>query len=180
MTTDDQEEPGEKREGTEGPEEETNESGEWVTIRGVVVEGYGVASGESEESPYPEGSITTQLPFFRELGLDFSTFYPATLNISIHPLSFALKYPEHTFRQVKWSGQAPAEDFSFAPCRVTLEEKTYRGYVYYPHPETKPDHHHDPSTVEIITGFIPNVAYGTPVELQVRRDQITVLAGADE
>ncbi len=157
-----------------------SESGEWITIPGVVVEGYGVASGLSDSSPYPEGTITTQLPFFQELGLDFSTFYPATLNISIHPFSFALRYPEHTFRQVKWSGQAPAEDFSFSPCLVTHGEKTYRGFVYYPHPETKPDHHHDPSTVEVITGFIPGLTYGTAVDLQVRRDQITVLSEADK
>ena len=161
-------------------EDLATENGEWVTIPGVVVEGYGVASGQSEDSPYPEGTITTQVPFFKELGLDFSTFYPATLNVSIAPFSFALRYPEHTFRQVKWTGQAPAEDFSFAPCRVTLEDKTYRGYVYYPHPDTKPDHFHDPSTVEVITGFIPGVAFGTPVQLQVRRGQITVLAGSDE
>ncbi len=60
-----------------------SENDEWVTIPGVVVEGYGVASGMSEDSPYPEGTITTQLPFFQELGLDFSSFYPATLNVSI-------------------------------------------------------------------------------------------------
>jgi len=165
----------------EGPgETQAPENGDWVTIPGVVVEGFGVASGLSDSSPYPEGTITTQLPFFKELGLDFSSFYPATLNVSIRPFSFALRYPEHTFRQVKWSGQAPAEDFSFAQCLVTFGEKTYRGYVYYPHPETKPDHYQDPSTVEIVTGFIPGVAYGAPVELQVRRDQITVLGGADE
>ena len=157
-----------------------SESGEWITILGVVVQGYGVASGLSDSSPYPEGTITTQMPFFQELGLDFSTFYPATLNISIHPFSFALRYPEHTFRQVKWSGQAPAEDFSFSPCLVIHGEKTYRGFVYYPHPETKPDHHHDPSTVEVITGFIMGLSYGTHVDLQVRRDQVTVLGGSDD
>jgi len=153
---------------------------EWVRIPGVIVEGYGVASGLSEDSPYPDGTIPMQVPFFRELGLDFTTFYPATLNISISPLTFALKYPEHTFRQVKWTGDAPAEDFSFAPCLVTLGEKTYRGFVYYPHPETKPDHFHDPSTVEVITEFIPDVTTGTAVDLQVRPDQITILGSANE
>ncbi len=37
---------------------------DWQKVAGVVVAGYGVASGQGEASLYPAGSIELQAPFF--------------------------------------------------------------------------------------------------------------------
>ena len=103
-------------------------------VRGRVVKGYRVASGISQNSPYPSGSISMQLPFFRKLGLNLYGLYPATLNISIFPEKFALINPEYTFRDVKWSENHPAEDFSFSRCELIYKNKIYYGFYILPSP----------------------------------------------
>ena len=119
-------------------------------IKGKIIKGYRVASGYSKNSPYPEGSIKMQLPFFKKRGLDLYRFYPASLNISIFPKRFKLINPGHTFRDVKWFADKSEENFSFSACKIIHKDKVYDGYIYYPRPETKPDHFHDESTVEVI------------------------------
>ena len=52
---------------------------EWLT--GRLCSGHGVASGRSNESPYPNGTIRMQAPVFKALGLDLSGCYFGTLNI---------------------------------------------------------------------------------------------------
>jgi hypothetical protein len=52
-----------------------------VTVHGVVVRGYRVASQKSKDYPY--GTIDKQKPVFKELDLDLERFYSGTLNISI-------------------------------------------------------------------------------------------------
>ncbi len=146
--------------------------GNWVTLPGVVVRGYMVASGQAADSPYPGGTIAMQLPFFKKLGLDLSGCYPATLNISVSPYTFSLANPEHTFRRVEWTSEHPPEDFSFSRCRVTFNRATYRGWVYYPHPETKKRNFQNPSTVEVLAPFIPSLKYGYTVELALNTDEI--------
>ena len=149
--------------------------GEWTTVSGIIIKGYKVASGLSTDSPYPEGSIRMQLPFFKERGLNLSSLFPATLNVSIKPKKFIMENPEYTFRNVKWSDEHSPEDFSFSPCRVLYRSRCVSGFVYYPHPETKLDHHHHPSTLEIITTYIKNIFYGTKVDIQINKNEITLL-----
>ena len=43
---------------------------DWIQVKGIVREGYGVASGRSENPRFPRGTIEMQKPFFREQGLD--------------------------------------------------------------------------------------------------------------
>ena len=50
-----------------------------VTVRGIVVRGYRVASQKSKDYPY--GTIVKQKPVFKDLGLDLERFYSGTLNI---------------------------------------------------------------------------------------------------
>jgi hypothetical protein len=57
---------------------------EW--IQGEIQQGHGVASGKNAETPYPNGTIAMQAPFFKKLGLDLFNFWPGTLNISFKPL----------------------------------------------------------------------------------------------
>jgi hypothetical protein len=83
-------------------------------------------------------------------------------------------HPQHTFRDVKWSPQHHAEDFSFSPCRITFGRVTYGGWIYYPHPETKLGHHHDASTLEVIAPYVEGLRYGVEVELEIDTSEIAL------
>ena len=89
----------------------------WTSVRGVLVEGYRVASGPS--SDYPYGTLDRQRPIFKERGLDLSAYFNGTLNVDIRPLIFRLIKPEFTFRNVEWTDLHPPEHFSFSHCRVS-------------------------------------------------------------
>jgi hypothetical protein len=146
----------------------------WKRIKGTVIEGYRVASGISEESPYPTGTIEMQLPYFLERGLDLRPFFSATIGVSCHPRTFVVRDPAYTFRNVKWSPEHHAEDFSFSACRVLSRGEVFDGFVYYPHPDTKIDHYHDASTLEIIAPFIAGIRYGVEIELEINEQEITI------
>ena len=77
-------------------------SPQWHRISGTVQPGYRVASGTSDRSPYPKGTIEMQMPFFRELGLDLSPYFLGTLNVAIAPFRFEMKLPKYTFRKIRW------------------------------------------------------------------------------
>jgi len=147
---------------------------EWVHVRGVVAPGYQVASGQSVDSPYPEGTIRMQQPFFAELGLDLSEMHPGTLNISIAPRWFTMHRPRYTFRHVEWTHLHPPEHFSFSPCRLVVEEVAYTGWVYYPHPETKARNFSTPNILEVLAPRIAGVCYGMPVRLLLDPSEITI------
>ncbi len=145
---------------------------EWHTVVGLVRPGYKIASGGATDSPYPEGSIKMQFPYFQALGLDLSSCFLGTLNISIHPYTVELVQPTYTFSQVQWYIDSPAEDFSFSPCRVIYQKQAYAGWIYYPHPETKPAHFQDPSILEILAPLIPNITYGVTIDLEIDLRQV--------
>lgn len=147
---------------------------DWKRIKGTVVEGYRVASGLAKDSPYPRGTIEMQTPFFLERGLDLRSLYPATIGVSCSPLRFAFTNPQYTFRDVKWSPEHPAEDFSFSPCRVLFRGLRYEGFLYYPHPETKIGHFHDESTLEVIAPFVDDLGYGVELDLEIDADRISI------
>jgi len=151
----------------------------WMRVSGEVVEGYRVASGQAEDTPYPGGSIEMQIPFFLERGLDLRPFHAATIGVSCRPVTFSLEKPAYTFREVKWSPEHDPEDFSFSPCRILFANNTYDGFVYYPRPETKIGHFHDRATLEIIAPFIDGIRYGVTVELELDAEQISILGTED-
>ena len=133
-----------------------------------------MASGAADDSPYPEGTIKMQTPFFRDAGLDLSPYHPATIGVSCRPVTFEMRKPEYTFSGVKWSPEHDSEDFSFSRCRVTVGDVTRDGLVYYPHPETNLGHFHDAFTLEIIAPFMEGVFYGAEVILELNTDEIFV------
>jgi len=151
-------------------------TGEWGAISGVIQRGHAVASGKAPNSPYPNGALEMQIPHFQERGLDLASFYRGTLNVSINPHTFTMKKPEHTFRNIKWTSEHPAEDFSFSRCSVVFEGRRYAGWIYYPHPETKKRHFQDPSVIEIIAPFIPGLGYGDRVEIEVQLEEVSLIA----
>jgi hypothetical protein len=146
-----------------------------IAVEGVVVRGHRVASGLGEDSPYPEGSIRMQKPFFRALGLDLDDCHEATLNLSISPWSFTVHDPAFTFRQVEWTTLHPPEHFSFSRCYLEYRGMEYAGWIYYPHPETKRTHFQSPSLLEVIAPLIPDVQYGDKVLLWLNPQEITIV-----
>lgn len=146
----------------------------WFRVLGIVDKGHQVASGRSQDTPYPAGSIELQIPFFKALGLDLKPFYRGTLNVSIRPYTFNLTHPQFTFRNVQWLPDIPPEDFSFSQCQLKFDDNTYDCWIYYPHPETKTKHFQDPSILEIIAPHIPNITYGDKVELALNLQEINL------
>jgi hypothetical protein len=149
----------------------------WVTVSGVVVQGYKVAASASKDNPYSGGTISMQKPFFKKLGLDLAPYHEGTLNISIHPKTFAMRKPEYTFRKVHWTNIHPPEDFSFSRCFIISDGIRYEGLVYYPHPETKKMHFANPAIVEVICQFIPGIQYGKKLKIMLNREEINLSEG---
>jgi len=146
-----------------------------IRVKGIVVQGHRVASQPSDVYPY--GTLEKQKPYFKALGLDLEAYYNGTLNISISPNSFKMVKPEITFEHVEWTNLHPPETFSFSRCTLIYKGIRYAGWVYYPHPETKIRHFENPFIIETLTTYIPGVRYGDEVEIELNRDEITVIAG---
>lgn len=146
----------------------------WTVISGIVQQGHQIASGQALNSPYPQGSIEIQTPYFQALGLDISMCFKGTLNLSIHPYQFVMRHPAYTFRRVHWTTAHPPEDFSFSPCQVIFQAVIYDGFIYYPHPETKIRHFQNSSILEVLAPLIPRLQVGDAVELKINLAEIMI------
>jgi len=146
----------------------------WISIHGIVVEGYRVASGPSKDYPY--GALDRQHPIFKSHGLDLDGYFNGTLNIDIHPFTFTMEKPEFTFHYVEWTDLHPPEHFSFSRCKVVFKDVEYDGWVYYPHPETKLRNFQTPSLLEVIAYPIPEIKYGDEINVLVNPDEIAMTA----
>ncbi len=142
----------------------------WLHLNGKLMQGHQVASRPSKDYPY--SSLEKQKPFFKNLGLDLYEYFNGTLNISIDPYAFDMAKPEFTFELVEWTDLHPPETFSFSRCKVKFNGKSFDGWVYYPHPETKKTHFQNPSIMEIITYKIPDIKYGDLVEVEINSSEI--------
>ena len=100
-------------------------TGQWTFVRGIVVEGYRVASGPSKDYPY--GALDRQRPIFTSRGLDLNGYFNGTLNVDIRPYIFKLKNPEFTFQDVDWTDLHPPEHFSFSRCKIIYSAVEYDG-----------------------------------------------------
>jgi len=145
----------------------------WTPVKGKLKKGYGIASGQALHSPYPQGSILLQTPHFLRRGLDIRYFYPATLNISIAPLIFRMTNPRWRFDNLAWF-EGLCETFSFSQCRLLVDRDTADGLIYYPHPETKPDHFHDNSTIEVLAPYMGNLEEGAVISLLLPSKEIQI------
>jgi hypothetical protein len=147
---------------------------QWITVPGILVEGYHVASGPSADYPY--GALDRQRPIFAARGFDLSGFFSGTLNIDIRPYKFEMVKPEHTFHFVEWTDLHPPEHFSFSGCTVIYRDVQYDGWVYYPHPETKIRNFQNPSLLEVIAKSIPGIQYGDALQVVVNGAEISITA----
>lgn len=144
----------------------------WISVHGVVVQGYRVASGPSKEYPY--GALERQRPFFKAGGLDLEEYFNGSLNVDIRPFEFAMVKPEITFQHVEWTDLHPPEHFSFSRCKILFKDVDYDGWVYYPHPETKLRHFQNPSLLEVIAMKIPDIQYGDELDVMINLEEISV------
>lgn len=142
----------------------------WAPVLGVLVKGYGVTSGPSQDYPY--GALERQLPIFRQRGLDLGDYFAGTLNIDIRPVTFELTRPEYTFRDVRWTDLHPPEDFSLSRCRVAFRGVEYDGWIYYPHPETKRRNFQDPSLLEVITHRLADIHPGDVLSVMINTERV--------
>ncbi len=148
-----------------------------LVVAARVVQGHRVASGQNGDPRYPGGTIQMQLPFFKALGLDLSKFYPGTMNVDIAPAAYRVVAPKHSFRQVAWHPTAPAEDFSFFDVELTgIGNAPVSGFIYYPHPETKPCHFQQTTVLELLLPFVPSLRYGMAVQLRIPSAQMAILS----
>lgn len=147
---------------------------EWLT--GRLCAGHGVASGTSNESPYPDGTIRMQFPVFKALGLDLSGCYFGTLNIDFAPREVSLSNPDLLFEKVQWTELHPPETFSFWRVDIKANEVEFeRGWIYYPHPETKERHWQSPTTLELLAPRLTGVEPGCTISLRDERRRIKLV-----
>lgn len=142
-------------------------------VRGFVRAGHGVASGRGGDPRYPDGTIALQLPIFARRGVvvegrDLAAMYPGTINVDLAPSVVEWLAAPVTVRGVAWSSHAPAEDFSFAPCRIgPVGGGLVDAICYRPHPETKPEHEQPPGVLEVLAPWVEGLAVGEPVDLEL-------------
>lgn len=125
-----------------------------------VMKGHRVASGMANDPRFIQGTITTQIPYFKTLGLDLSGYYPGTLNAKFACTEVALKHFDYQFTQVKWHKSMAAESFNFCRCQIINRNKTYKALIYQPVALTKTEHFHPKNQLELIAPLITNVKYG--------------------
>jgi len=134
-------------------------------LAGVLVKGYQIASGTSPVTPYKNGSIALQKPFFEKKGFCMKDLYLATLNIDISHHEFTIIQANYLFENLKWEKNFPSESFSIISCTLIYKTKQYNAYIYYPHIETKTQHLQEKSTLEVLAPFLEDIKYGDELEL---------------
>jgi len=134
-----------------------------------------VASGRNRDPRFPGGTVRMQTPHFKAMGLDLESYFPGTVNVSIAPRSYRVLQPRVTFRAVKWHPIAPAEDFSFFDVRLLREgQPDVDGLIYFPHPETKPEHLQQPDILELLLPYTDGLMVAAALRLAVPREQMHV------
>ena len=137
------------------------------SIEGVVISGYGVASGKGKDSRYPEGTLILQMPYFKAKGLDLSCYFRGTINIDIAPYRYTIKTPTHYIKEVDWSPHIPPENFYFFAVQIEFKGKVYDGLIYMPDPKTKADHHQLDTMLEVLMPPIQGIQGGEKVQLLI-------------
>lgn len=150
-------------------------SSAWPSVLATIVPGHQVASGLNGNPHFPGGTLRMQAPYFLALGLDLGTYHGGTINVSIAPCAYRVVQAALTFRQVKWHPTEPAEDFSFFDVRVIRSDAPpVSGKIYYPHPDTKPQHFQRPDVLELLLPFMEGLSYGMVLSLEIPAEQMLI------
>ena len=148
---------------------------QWQTVSARVVVGHRVASGLNEDPRFPGGTLRMQAPHFLALGFDLGVFYRGTVNVSIAPHSYRVVKARNCFHNVKWHTTEPAEDFSFFDVRLLRPNgPSIAGCIYYPHPETKPEHFQQPDVLELLLPFVEGLHCGAGLTLEIPEAQMVI------
>ena len=116
-----------------------------------------------------------QAPYFLARGFDLGVFHRGTVNVSIAPRSYRVVKARLTFRSVKWHPTEPAEDFSFFDFRLLRPSgPSVAGSIYYPHPETKPEHFQQPDVLELLLPFVEGLFCGAELTLEIPKAQMVI------
>lgn len=135
-------------------------------LTGVVVPGHQVASGRNPATPHPAGTIELQAPRFAARGLSLEGFEHATVNLDLGS-RVKVERPTVTLVDVEWTDRHAPETFSFVRIRARVAGGAWQhGWVYHPHPETKPAHEQADSVLELLLPHVPGLRYGDPVEIE--------------
>ena len=157
------------------PSNKSSRMPSWQIITARVVPGHRVASGQNGDPRFPGGTLRMQVPFFKSLGLELAVYHPATVNVSIAPCAYRVVQARHTFANVRWHPVEPAEDFSFFDVRLIHPgQPPLAGLVYFPHPETKPEHFQQPDTLELLLPFVEGLHYGMELHLAIPAEQMAI------
>lgn len=148
----------------------------WQSVPAIIVRGHQVASGGNGNPHFPGGTLRMQAPHFLALGLDLGAYHVGTVNVSIAPQAYRVVQAPMTFRQVHGHPSEPAEDFSFFDVRVLPPDGApILGKIYYPHPETKPQHFQHPEVLELLLPFVEGMSYGRELRLEIPADQLRIM-----
>jgi hypothetical protein len=138
----------------------------------IVVSGHQVASGIAQDSPFFDGTIALQKPFFKALGLDLSDCFNGTLNLALSAKTIKVLHWHYQFKQVRWSELVPAENFNFLRCQLRFGEQLVAALIYQPAAETKIAHLQAPNVVELLAPKISGLSYGAKVQLLVEPNSL--------
>jgi len=140
----------------------------------TVVSGYGVASGRAADSPYPDGTIALQKPFFSALGLDLSACYNGTINAAFDCRQVMLKRWHYQFFRVNWHAGLAAEDFRFVSCKLICKHpesvKSYPAYIYQVVADSKLGHFQDANVLELLAPEVRGLAYGDEMAIELEEN----------
>ena len=128
---------------------------------GIIIPGYGVASGKGNDRRYPAGTLRLQQPFFLEKGIDLSPYFLGTVNVDLAPFK---PVPQHPLfdGHIRWAEDIE-ERFVISPVEFKFRGLQYSGLWYYPHPETKPGHVQLKTVAELLLPWIDGLATGEAV-----------------
>lgn len=141
--------------------------------KGTVMAGTGIASGTNGCQDMG-GTIRQQRAFFEESGFSFEGLHMGTINVNIEPYEYEILKPVHQLKDCKWHKDWPVETFSMFDCRLRYNGREYKGYVYYPHPETKSTTFFGHSMMEVLAEKIDGIVYGTAIEITIPEDQMSI------
>ena len=144
-------------------------------IEATIVRGHGVASGVGQDPRFPDGTLPLQFPIFAAHGLELSAFHRGTINLDITPAVYEIVRPKLTLESILWHPECPPESFSFFDCRISRADlPATDALIYYPHPETKPEHFQSPGVLEILAPRLEGIRYGQTLQLEAECDQIAI------
>ena|ERR1017187_5379797 len=153
---------------------------QWQIVNARIVKGHQVASGLNKNPRFPGGTLRMQSPHFLARGFDLGSYHLGTVNVSIAPCRYRVAKARHTFRAVKWHPTEPAEDFSVFDVRLLRPEgQAIAGCIYYPHPETKPEHFQPPDTLELLLPFVKDLSCGMELRLEIPTSQMVIEASTN-